>query len=145
MFQLLERPLFPGVALGGRDACMPRASSQFHARASYADPRGELAARWYDYELVSYARRDDGFYVGAGRNAGGLTMTFESQMGPGDAATPTYDVGRPRRGFCSAVSRKQRKMYCGHARLCVCLSVCLSVCGRTPTLLHGPGCSSGAW
>jgi len=63
---------------------MPRTSSQFHAWASYADPRGELAARWYDYELVSYARRDDGFYVGAGRNAGGLTMTFESQMGPGD-------------------------------------------------------------
>ena len=103
MFQLLERPLFPGVALGGRDACMPRASSQLYARASYADPRGELVARWYDYELVSYARRDDGFYVGAGRNAGGLTMTFESQMGPGDAATPTYDVGRPRRRFCSAV------------------------------------------
>ena len=28
--------------------------------------------------------------------------------------------------FC--VSRRRRKMYCGHARLCVCLSVCLSVC-----------------
>ena len=27
--------------------------------------------------------------------------------------------------FC--VSRRRRKMYCGHARLCVCLSVCLSV------------------
>ena len=23
--------------------------------------------------------------------------------------------------------------------------VCLSVCGRTPTLLHGPGCNLGAW
>jgi len=33
--------------------------------------------------------------------------------------------------FC--VSRRRRKMYCGHARLCVCLSVL----GRTPTLLHG--------
>jgi len=33
--------------------------------------------------------------------------------------------------FC--VSRRRRKMYCGHARLCVCLcvSVCLSVRGRT--------------
>ena len=26
------------------------------------------------------------------------------------------------------VSRRRRKMYCGHARLCVCVSVCLSVC-----------------
>ena len=33
------------------------------------------------------------------------------------------------------LSRRRRKMYCGHARLCVCLSVR----GRTPTLLHGPG------
>ena len=43
------------------------------------------------------------------------------------------------------VSRRRRKMYCGHARLCVCvcLSVCLSVRGRTPTLLHGPGCNLG--
>jgi len=41
--------------------------------------------------------------------------------------------------FC--VSRRRRKMYCGHERLC--LSVCLSVCGRTPTLLHGPGCNLG--
>ena len=30
-------------------------------------------------------------------------------------------------------------MYCGHARLCVCLSVR----GRMPTLLHGPGCNLG--
>ena len=45
--------------------------------------------------------------------------------------------------FC--VSRRRRKMYCGHARLsvCVCLSVCVSVRGRTPTLLHGPGCNLG--
>ena len=41
--------------------------------------------------------------------------------------------------FC--VSRRRRKMYCGHARLCVCLSVR----GRTRTLLHGPGCNLGAW
>ena len=41
------------------------------------------------------------------------------------------------------VSRRRRKMYCGHARLCVCLSVCLSVHGRMPTLLHGPGCNLG--
>ena len=34
-----------------------------------------------------------------------------------------------------------KKMYCGHARLCVCRSVR----GRTPTLLHGPGCNLGAW
>jgi len=47
--------------------------------------------------------------------------------------------------FC--VSHKSRKMYCGHARLCVgvcvCVSVCLSVRGRTLTLLHGPGCNFG--
>jgi len=30
--------------------------------------------------------------------------------------------------FC--VSRRRRKMYCGHARLCVCLSVCLSAAVR---------------
>ena len=30
--------------------------------------------------------------------------------------------------FC--VSRRRRKMYCGHARLCVCVSVCLSDCPR---------------
>ena len=43
--------------------------------------------------------------------------------------------------FC--LSRRRRKMYCGHARLCVCL--CVSVRGRMPTLLHGPGCNLGAW
>jgi len=36
-------------------------------------------------------------------------------------------------------------MYSGHARLCVCACVCVSVRGRTPTLLHGPGCDLGAW
>jgi len=41
--------------------------------------------------------------------------------------------------FC--VSRRRSKMYCGHARLCVCLSVR----GPTPTLLHGPGCNLAAW
>jgi len=41
--------------------------------------------------------------------------------------------------FC--VSRRRRKMYCGHARLCVCLSVR----GHMPTLLHRPGCNLGAW
>jgi len=41
--------------------------------------------------------------------------------------------------FC--VSCRRCEMYCGHARL----SVCLSVHGRTPTLLHGPGCNLGAW
>jgi len=37
--------------------------------------------------------------------------------------------------FC--VSRRRRKMCCGHARL--------SVCGHMPTLLHGPGCNIGWW
>jgi len=41
--------------------------------------------------------------------------------------------------FC--VSRIRRKMYCGHARLCVCLSLR----GRMPTLLRGPGCNLGEW
>jgi len=45
------------------------------------------------------------------------------------------------------VSRRRREMYCGHARLCVCvcLSVCLSVRGRMPTLLHGPRCNLREW
>jgi len=33
------------------------------------------------------------------------------------------------------VSPRRREMYCGHARLCVCVPVCLSVSGRMPTLL----------
>ena len=52
--------------------------------------------------------------------------------------------------FC--VSRGRRKMYCGHARLCVCVSVCLSVClsaavrphyCKDPDVTwgHGRGCS----
>ena len=40
--------------------------------------------------------------------------------------------------FC--MSRRLHKMYCGHARLCVYLSVR----GRMPTLLHGPGCNWGS-
>jgi len=32
------------------------------------------------------------------------------------------------------VSRRRRRMYCGHPRLCVCVTVR----GRIPTLLHGP-------
>jgi len=39
------------------------------------------------------------------------------------------------------VSRRRHEMYCGHARLCVCLSIR----GRMPTLLHGPGCNLGEW
>jgi len=41
------------------------------------------------------------------------------------------------------VSRRRRKMYIGHRRLCVCLSVCVSGCGRMPTLLHGPNLTWG--
>jgi len=40
------------------------------------------------------------------------------------------------------VGRRRREMCCGHARLCVCLS--LSVRGCMPTLLHGPGCNLGS-
>ena len=47
--------------------------------------------------------------------------------------------------FTFCVSRRRRKMYCGHARLRVCVSVSVSVRGRTPTLLHGPGFNLGAW
>jgi len=45
------------------------------------------------------------------------------------------------------VGRRRREMYCGHARLCVCLyvCVCVTVRGRMPTLLHGPGCNLGEW
>ena len=38
------------------------------------------------------------------------------------------------------VKRSRGKMFIGHGRLCVCLSVSC----RIPTLLHGPGCSL-AW
>jgi len=45
------------------------------------------------------------------------------------------------------VSRKRRKMYIGHARLCVCVcvSLCLPVRRRILTLLHAPGCNLGVW
>jgi len=43
--------------------------------------------------------------------------------------------------FTFRVNRRRREMYCGHARLCVCLSVR----GRMPTLLHGPGYNLGEW
>jgi len=43
------------------------------------------------------------------------------------------------------VSRRPREMYCGHVRLCVCVSVCVAVRGRMPTLLHGPGCNLAEW
>jgi len=39
------------------------------------------------------------------------------------------------------MSRRRREMYCGHARLCVCLTAR----GRRPTVLHGPGCNLGEW
>ena len=39
------------------------------------------------------------------------------------------------------LSRRRREMYCGHPRLCVCVSVR----GRMPTLLHGPGCNLAEW
>jgi len=41
------------------------------------------------------------------------------------------------------VSRRRREMYCGHARLCVCVCLSMSVRSRMPTLLHGPGCNLG--
>ena len=41
------------------------------------------------------------------------------------------------------VSRRQREMYIGHARLSVCLCVCVSVRRRMPTLLYGPRCNLG--
>ena len=39
------------------------------------------------------------------------------------------------------MSRRRREMYCGHARLCVCVSAR----GRMPTLLQGPGCNFEEW
>jgi len=36
--------------------------------------------------------------------------------------------------FC--VSRRRRKMYCGHPRLCVLVSVCVSLCLSAAACLH---------
>jgi len=54
--------------------------------------------------------------------------------------------------FC--VSRRRRKIYCGHARLCVCVCVCVCVC-MCVCLSASPrpyshttartGCNLGAW
>ena len=46
--------------------------------------------------------------------------------------------------FTFCVCRRPQEMYCGHARLCVCLCVCLPVRGRMHTLLHRPGCNLGS-
>ena len=56
----------------------------------------------------------------------------------------TYLLLPPLRLITFRVSRRPREMYCGHARLCVCVS-CVSVRGRMSTLLHGPGCNLGEW
>jgi len=46
------------------------------------------------------------------------------------------------------MSRRRRDMYCGHARLCVCVCLCVSGClsvrGCMPTPLHEPGCNLGS-
>jgi len=49
--------------------------------------------------------------------------------------------------FTFCLSRRRRKMYCGHARLCVCVCVCLSTAARPHyctnpdvTWGHGRGC-----
>ena len=66
------------------------------------------------------------------------------------------DVGRRRRRHTDTgrhvrqlvtfrVSRRRREMYCGHARLCVCMSVCRSAAACPCTLLHRPGCNLGEW
>jgi len=39
------------------------------------------------------------------------------------------------------MSHRRCKMYSGHGRLCVCLSVSY----RIPMLLHEPGCNLGQW
>ena len=46
---------------------------------------------------------------------------------------------RPVMTLTFLVSRRRREMYCGHARLCVCVSAR----GSMPTLLYGPGCNLG--
>jgi len=60
---------------------------------------------------------------------------------PHDSSLPNALRDRGLTTFC--VNRRRREMYCGHERLCVCVPVCLSVRGRTPTLLHAPGCNLG--
>jgi len=46
-------------------------------------------------------------------------------------------------GFTFRVSHRRREMYCGHARLCVCLSVCVTVRGlmqcTDPDITWGSG------
>jgi len=40
------------------------------------------------------------------------------------------------------VSRRRREMYCGHAHLCVCLSLCPRPHAHT---IARPGCNLGEW
>jgi len=62
-----------------------------------------------------------------------------------DTLSRGNDCSSTARFITFRVSRRRRKMYCGHARLCVCLSVCLSVRSRMPTLWHGTRCNLGEW
>ena len=69
-----------------------------------------------------------------------------------DRWTCPWNYGQVQRtcpSFCPIitfrVSRRRREMYCGHARVSVCLSISLSVRGRMPTLLHRPGIPDVTW
>jgi len=84
-----------------------------------------------------------------------MTNPFAYTLGIHDLSTTRVDPGASyihkiitsaiKDFFTFCVSRGRLKMYFGHARLCVRVVVCVSVRGRTPTLLHGPGCNLAAW
>jgi len=56
---------------------------------------------------------------------------------------PAIDVGIIQQLITFRVSRRPREMYCGHARLCVCVSVCLSA-AACPHYCTDPGVTWGS-
>jgi len=68
-------------------------------------------------------------------------MLTQREMHMASRSIPGKPRPMPKMIITFRVSRRRRETYCGHARLCVCLSVR----GRMPTLLHEPGCNLGEW
>ena len=92
--------------------------------ASVADGEGLAAVEWNGEHAVSL--QVDGDDASLTDHAG---HSDQSTAGPASQRQLYTNTRRRREVIAVRVSRRRREMYCGHARLCVCLcvSVCLSV------------------
>ena len=108
------------------------------ARISYVAGKDQLRGRRrsFDHRVCGRdARRTDGVQQRADSVSSDVTRRLSYQLGlQQDRQHSPRHAGRLLVTF--RVSRRQREMYCGHARLCVFLSVCLSVCPRPHAHTH---------